>query len=127
MPPPLHALFNRLRTVRGFAGISAFLLSTLLSLLILLASAPDVFCQGATSTVKGVVTDPQGSVLAGATVSISSEALAVKRRTTTDGEGNYTFAQLPPSVYMLKVEAPGFAAAEIANLALQVGQQATHN
>src|SRR5262245_18276038 len=127
MPPRLHALFNRLRTVRGFAGLSAFLLSTLLALLFLLAPAPDAFGQGATATLNGVVTDPQGAVVAGATVSVSSEAIAIKRRTATDGEGNYTVAQLPPSVYLLKVEAPGFAVAEVANLALQVGQQATQN
>ncbi len=85
------------------------------------------FGQGATATLRGTVTDPQGAVIPRATVSVSSEALAIKRQTVTNGEGNYTVAQLPPAVYTVKVEAPEFTAAEISNLVLQVGQQATQN
>ncbi len=86
-----------------------------------------MFGQGATATLTGNVTDPQGAVVAGATVIVSNEALGVRRQTTTNGEGNYTVAQLPPSVYSVRVEASEFATAEVTNLVLQVGQQATRN
>jgi hypothetical protein len=75
----------------------------------------------------GTVTDPQGAVVPGATVTVFGAALGIKRQTTTNGEGYYTDAQLPPSVYSVKVEASEFAVAEITNLILQVGQQATQN
>src|SRR5262245_14366299 len=122
-----HAFINRLRIAPVYAGLGAVSLSRLFTLLLLLALAPAALGQGATATLTGNVTDPQGAVVPKATVTVSSGALGVKRQTTTDGEGNYAVAQLPPSVYSLKVEAPGFAGAEITNLILQVGQQATQN
>ncbi|MCI0391939.1 MAG: TonB-dependent receptor [Acidobacteria bacterium] len=123
----LPPFFNCLRIARKFARLDAVHFSTMLALLLLLAPASICFGQGATATLTGTVTDPQGAVTPGATVTVSSNALGLKRQTTTNGEGNYTVAQLPPSVYTVKVEAPGFAVTEITNLILQVGQQATQN
>ncbi len=122
-----HAFFNRLRIAREFAGLGIASLRLLALLLLLLAPPPAAFGQGATATLTGTVTDPQGAVLPGATVTVSSGALGISRKTTTDGQGNYTVAQLPPSTYSVKIEASEFAATEITNLILQVGQQATQN
>ncbi|MGH9843124.1 MAG: carboxypeptidase regulatory-like domain-containing protein [Blastocatellia bacterium] len=122
----LHAFFNHFRIARKSVRPGA-VSPRLLAALLLLALPPACFGQGATATLTGVVTDPQGAVVPGATVTVSSDALGITRRTTTNGEGNYTVAQLPPSVYMVRVEASEFAVTEIANLILQVGQQATQN
>ena len=119
--------FYRRRIAPRFAGFDEVSLSRLFTLLLLLALPTICFGQGATATLRGTVTDPQGAVVPGANVTVSGAALGIKRQTTTNGEGNYTIAQLPPSVYSVKVEAPEFAVAEITNLILQVGQQATQN
>ena len=118
------AYFNRHEIASRLYAISISLLFTLLLPLALSLSA---FGQGSTATLTGNVTDPQGAVVAGALVTITNDALSIRRQTTTNGEGSYTVAQLPPSVYSVKVEASEFAIAEITNLVLQVGQQATHN
>src|SRR5262249_30050340 len=121
------AFFNRLRIARKVAGHGIVSLSTLLALLLLFAPTPAAFGQTSTATLTGNVTDPHGAVVQGATVTVFSAALAIKRQTTTNGEGNYTVAQLPPSTYSVRVEAFEFAVAEVSNLILQVGQQATQN
>src|SRR5262245_53549685 len=122
-----HAFINRLRIAPVYAGLGAVSLSRLFTLLLLLALAPAALGQGATATLTGNVTDPQGAVVAGASVTVFNDALGIRRQTTTNGEGNYTVAQLPPAVYSVKVEASEFAIAEVTNLVLQVGQQATQN
>ncbi len=122
-----RTVFSRPRIAPMFAEWDGVPLSRLFTILFLLFAPPLALGQGATSTLRGTVTDPQGAVVPKATVTVSSGALGVKRQTTTDGEGNYTMAQLPPSVYTVKVEASGFVVTEVTNLILQVGQQATQN
>ncbi|HKQ76657.1 MAG TPA: TonB-dependent receptor [Blastocatellia bacterium] len=123
--PP--AFFKCLQVTFNFTWLGVVYLTRLLTTLILFSLPSICFSQGTTATLTGAVTDPLGAAPPGAIVTVSSDALGVKRRTTTNGEGYYTVAQLPPSVYSVKVEAPGFAAAEIANLILQVGQRSTLN
>jgi Carboxypeptidase regulatory-like domain len=122
-----QTFFNRLWIARKFARPGILSLSPLLALLLLLALPPAALGQGPTATLTGNVTDPQGAVVPGATVTVSSDALGLKRQTTTNGEGSFTVAQLPPSVYSVRIEASEFAVTEITNLTLQVGQQATQN
>jgi hypothetical protein len=120
-----YVFFNRFGITRRFAGLGAVPM-TLLALLLLLTPL-NAFGQSTNATLTGNVTDPQGAVVPGATVTVFSESLGIRRQATTNDEGNYTVAQLPPAVYSVKVEAPEFAIAEIANLVLQVGQQAKQN
>jgi Carboxypeptidase regulatory-like domain len=115
-----HAFFNRLRIAPKLLGFGV------LSLLLFALPALS-FGQGATATITGIVTDPQGAVVPGAIVTISSSALNLKRQTTTNSEGHYTIAQLPPAAYSVRVEASEFTVVEINNFILQVGQQATQN
>jgi hypothetical protein len=66
------------------------------------------YAQTGTSTVLGVVTDQQGSVIADATVTLRSAGKEFIRSQTTDGEGGYAFKSLPPDSYIIQVVAPGF-------------------
>ena len=66
--------------------------------------------QGLTGTLIGTVKDEQGLVLAGARVSISSPALIGGSTTlTTNERGRLRFPVLPPGLYELDIEMPGFA------------------
>ncbi len=63
----------------------------------------------AASGLAGVVTDPQGAIVAGATVSLLRRADSSRRQTTSDAAGAYGFTALVPGEYRLVAEASGFA------------------
>jgi len=62
-----------------------------------------------TSAIVGSVTDPAGAAIPGATVTISNIENGLKRSVTTDDSGRFSFPQLKPGVYSVKVEADRFA------------------
>ncbi len=78
-----------------------------------------------TSTLNGTVTDPQGAAVAGAKVTITNQGTGVSQETTTDTSGLYTFANVSPGLYTLKVENPSFAGAEVKDIRLEVGRVST--
>jgi hypothetical protein len=60
------------------------------------------------ASIQGVVTDPQGAVVSGATVTLTNLETNQKQTATTDDSGIYNFNGLPPSKYSLTVEKTGF-------------------
>src|SRR6516225_2012662 len=70
-----------------------------------------VFClgQAETGVVTGTVLDPTGAVVQGATVTATNLATQAKRTATTNAEGLYTLAALPPGQYQVDVTATTFA------------------
>ena len=50
----------------------------------------------ATGALKGIVTDPSGSVISGATITINSLAMGHSRTATTQSNGSYLVPLLPP-------------------------------
>ena len=92
--------------------------------LLFLVSATVVFGQSAsTAAIIGQVVDPQGAVVADATVTATNKATGLGRSVNTTSTGNYTIPGLPPGTYTVKVEAKGFAAGEADNITLNVGDQ----
>ena len=81
------------------------------------------FGQGsATGDVHVIVKDEKGSVVTTATVTAREQAKATVRATTSNTDGEYRLVSLPPGVYTITVEAPGFAKAEAKDQSLTVGQ-----
>lgn len=64
--------------------------------------------QTGTSTVRGTVTDQQGRVIAGATVTLIDTEKNFTRTQVTSGEGTYSFTAVPPGTYRVEAEASGF-------------------
>jgi hypothetical protein len=62
-----------------------------------------------TGTLQGTVKDQSGAVLPGVTVLVTSPALQGSRETVSDGNGVYTIPALPPGLYSVRFELPGFA------------------
>src|ERR1700752_2335175 len=60
------------------------------------------------STVRGIVKDPQGNVIAGASVKLTSVATSVARTATTSGDGIFSFEAVQVGDYRIEVEAAGF-------------------
>ncbi|MBO0727111.1 MAG: TonB-dependent receptor, partial [Blastocatellia bacterium] len=63
---------------------------------------------GSAGTVNGVVSDPDGAVIAGATVVIQNSVTGYKRTTTTDASGAFRFSDVPQNNYQLTASASGF-------------------
>jgi len=78
---------------------------SLLSVLLVAASAA-AFAQ--TATVMGTVTDPTGSVVPNAAVTITNTGTNVKRVVLTNTAGNYIAPQLTIGSYNVRAEAAGF-------------------
>ena len=91
-------------------------------LLLLVAASINTFGQAGTSTVRGTVTDPQGNVVAGATVTLTNLATTTLRTTTTADVGVYSFEFVPPGDYKVEVTATGFKRAVVNNVHALVSQ-----
>src|ERR1041385_246647 len=76
--------------------------------LVLCMAAINSFGQAGTSTVRGTVNDPQGNVVAGATVTLNDPGKNTSRTATTDDNGAYRFELVPVGDYKVTVEAKGF-------------------
>lgn len=80
--------------------------------------------QAVSASLSGVVHDSSDAAVPGAKVTLSSVDKGVTRTFTTDTEGRYSFALLPPSTYTLVVEANGFKTYKQQGLILAAGQDA---
>jgi outer membrane receptor protein involved in Fe transport len=76
-------------------------------LAMLLLASVSVFAQGTTSgALTGTVTS-DGAPLPGATITVTSPSLIGSRTVTSDANGNYNVAALPPGDYTVRVELQG--------------------
>lgn len=90
--------------------------------------SPIAFGQAvAVASVSGEVTDQTGSVVPGATVTITQTATGQKKTAATDATGHYAFPDLPVGPYQLDVKAHGFKAYVQKGIVLQVGTNVTAN
>jgi hypothetical protein len=103
--------------------------TTLLAVILCTAA----WAQAGTSTVTGTVTDPQGKVVAGATVKLTGTQGGTRTAMTNDS-GVYSFQSLQTGSYKLDVEMSGFKKASVSafqalvdskseiNVTLEIGQ-----
>ena len=63
--------------------------------------------QGFTA-IRGSIKDPQGAVVAGATVTLTNTETNTPRTTTSNDSGQFAFEGIQPGVYRVEVEAKGF-------------------
>ena len=105
----------RHRRVRGFA--SRLLLTCAIFALISLSAIGQTLGQ-----LTGRITDATGAAVAGASVTLVNIATNASRSTVTTGDGDYTFASIPPGIYNVKVEHAGFRIAAANSVEVQVQQ-----
>ena len=60
------------------------------------------------ASLRGTVTDPQGNVVVGTTVTLTNTDTSATLTSTSDDNGIYQFNALPPAPYRLTVEHAGF-------------------
>ena len=103
---------------------SLFKLLTILALAIITATA---FAQTTTAMLVGIVTDPSGAVIPNAKVTITDTNTGLAKTLTTNGEGQYFAAALPPSEYTITAEASGFQKLTKQGVRLEISQTAEVN
>src|SRR5438552_289699 len=75
---------------------------------LLFAAGPAKAQLGNSGSIEGVVKDPSGGVVAGATVEISYAVSGFHRETATGSDGSFKFTNVPFNSYHLAVTAVGF-------------------
>src|SRR4029077_19463545 len=80
-----------------------------------------------TATLRGTVADPNGAVIAGATVTATNSSTGISKEVKTSSDGSYRFSALPPGVYQVTTTATGFSKEVFKGLELTVGQSATYD
>jgi hypothetical protein len=85
------------------------------------------YAQGGAATLRGTVTDPAGSMLPSAKVTVTQVGTGLTRSVVTDAKGGYIIPQLAPADYTLKVEAEGFSPFTQKGIVLQADQSVTDN
>jgi hypothetical protein len=80
--------------------------------------------QTVTGTITGLVTDPSGAVVQGATVIAHNLDTSVDTSTKTNASGFYRIEFLPAGHYKVSMQSPGFEKATIAPFTLEVLQTA---
>ena len=83
-----------------------------------------LYAQAVNGTVVGTVKDASGGVVPGAQVTITNTGTSTSRSATTDANGYYTFPNLAPGTYAVKVQKEGFASAQQEGVALLVNSTA---
>lgn len=78
------------------------------------------WAQGVRGSVSGTVTDPNGAVVAGATVKlIRSDTQQELRTVQSTDEGDYQLLEIEPLTYDIVVTAPGFAEARLRSVTVE--------
>jgi hypothetical protein len=75
------------------------------------------------ATIVGTVTDPTGSVLPKATITITSINTGQVRTLTTNESGQYVAPDLAIGQYNVQAQAPGFKVASVKNVVLNVADR----
>ena len=96
-----------------------------LSLLLLCCLCAPFSMGQVSASLSGVISDPTGAAVSGASVEVNSLDTGVSRTATTDASGGYRFVALPVGLYEVRVMKDGFAEAIRSGIRLAVGQDAT--
>ena len=110
---------------QSFAAIRRLRISTALIAVYFLASL--CAAQVDRSGLTGTITDPSGSLLPQAHITVAESATGLSRETISDARGNYHISQLPVGIYTVTVEHQGFRSVEFVDVEQIIGRTRTLN
>jgi hypothetical protein len=79
--------------------------------------------QASTATVEGVVSDAQGAVVPGATVTVTNISTSIAKTVKSDESGRYVAGNLNPGPYELSVQSSGFRDGRVTGITLTVAAE----
>src|SRR5262249_30517231 len=94
---------------------------------IVLISVVGAVAQTNKGAISGMVADPNGAAVPGATVTITNLGTGQKITVTTTDTGSYTVQSLEPVTYSVLVEAKGFKKAVLDNIKVDTAATAPGN
>ncbi len=94
---------------------------------LLVGAGVSVRAQQVFGSIIGTVTDPSGSAVNNAKVTVTETTKGTSFTTNTNESGNYTKGQLIPGTYQVTIEAPGFQKVVSSLITVQVDQAAQFN
>jgi len=83
--------------------------------------------QSVDGTITGLVNDPSGAVVPGATVTATNQATQVQYSVATTAQGEYRLEHIPVGTYEVKAAKTGFAALPVSKVAVELNRVATVN
>ncbi|HSU31461.1 MAG TPA: TonB-dependent receptor [Bryobacteraceae bacterium] len=83
--------------------------------------------QQSAANINGIITDPSGAVVEGATITLTDVTTGGARSTVSNATGNYAFVDVKPAPYTMKVTKAGFNTVSQPEFTMQVNQTATLN
>jgi hypothetical protein len=107
---------------------SAFKFSALFVMItLLLAAGVSAQSESGSAAIEGTITDANGAVVAGASVTIRNTETGLERTVTSDGSGRFSARVLPVGRYTITANASGFTVNKQENITLQVGESTPVN
>src|SRR6266481_2170497 len=98
---------------RPFSLFARRLLAVCFSLLTAHCLLPAVLGQGSSATLSGTVTDQNGAIVPGVSITVLNLSTASKRETITNEQGSFTVPLIPPGTYTIKARGAGFTPIKI--------------
>src|SRR5687767_4600359 len=92
---------------------------------LLCAAALPAYAQQGTAELGGKVTDSQGGVLPGVSITVTNEETGFNREVITGPGGAFFVSQMVPGRYTIGAKLDGFKALERRSILLTVGQTTT--
>lgn len=80
-----------------------------------------------TSGIEGIIRDPSGGVVPGASVTVTNVDTRISREVVTSDAGFYRVTSLPAGTFQVSVSLPGFKTTTVTNIQLEVNQSKTVN
>lgn len=116
---------RRLASVRLRLPGSLLILSGLLIAAMVLFSAGPAHAQQLTGTLSATVYDTTGAVVPDATVTLKNADSGDVRKTTSNGEGYFTFTAVQPANYSISISAKGFTTWTLSGITMHLGDTRT--
>src|SRR5450631_1900562 len=102
----------------------SILLSVLASIALIAAlvlTGQTVMAQSSAASIDGTVLDTSGALVPGAAIELRNQASGDQRTATSNGEGFFNFAAVPPGSYTVRVSMQGFSTWEARDILVASG------
>ena len=98
-----------------------------LGLILVFGSTMPVWAQYTTARLSGIVSDPSGAVVAGATITVQEVGTGYTQSTNSTSAGQYLFPSLPVGTYQITVSMAGYTSYVQKGIVLSLGQAAAQD
>lgn len=117
------AAASRVSAGKVLMQVNSFLRSLAIAFAVTLLS-PEALPQSLTGSIEGLVADPSGAVIPGASITASHLATGATYEASTNEVGRFSFPTVRLGAYNVAVETPGFSRSVVEGVIVEVGQAA---